>query len=208
MFPKLNFLNLAWTKVTVLPNLPALECLNMSKSNIKSVLIPNGDKSPLSKLLISDATLENELEIFEHVNTSRLSFLDASGSSFGRFSFLSRMKMLKYLDLRSSGLRDDSVEEIARIGANLRDLNLSNTKISSQGVCTLAGCVPNLETLSLSHTLIDDMSIYYLGMMPVLKSVDLSHTYIKGNTTLLSIKFNMKRFVLLFLQQLCKYAST
>lgn len=72
------------------------------------------------------------------------------------------------------------MEQIARIGTNLRDLNLSNTRVSSAGVEALAGCVPNLECLSLSHTAIDDFAIVFLSMMPALEAIDLSHTSIKG----------------------------
>ena len=46
----------------------------------------------------------------------------------------------------------------------------------------MAGHVPSLEILSLSGTPIDDVAISYIGMMPSLKALDLSHTIIKGIT--------------------------
>lgn len=72
------------------------------------------------------------------------------------------------------------VEMIASIGANLRFLNLSNTRVSSAGVGILAGKVPNLETILLSCTSTDDLAISYIGMIPSLKVVNLSSTKLKG----------------------------
>ncbi|GKV31728.1 hypothetical protein SLEP1_g40396 [Rubroshorea leprosula] len=88
--------------------------------------------------------------------------------------------MLEHLDLSSSMMGDDSVEQIVCIGANLRYLNLKGTKVSSTGVSILAGHVPKLEILSLAHTSIDDMALSHISKMPSLKVVDLSNTHIKG----------------------------
>lgn len=180
MFPKLSYLNLAWTSVSSLPNFTSLEHLNMSNCSINSVFKSHGDKPHLTELHIAGATFENEAEAFEHIETNFLTFFDAAKSSLSRFSFVSCMISLEYLDLSFTGLGDESMEQIARIGTNLRDLNLSNTRVSSAGVEALAGCVPNLECLSLSYTEIDDFAIFFLSMMPALKAIDLSHTSIKG----------------------------
>ncbi|KAF8027816.1 hypothetical protein BT93_E0673 [Corymbia citriodora subsp. variegata] len=179
-FPRLSFLSLAWTKVTTLPNLSSLECLNMSKCTIKSILGGTGDKAHLAKLQIAGATLLNEAEAFMHIEPSFLTFLDASHTQISRFYFLSSMKSLECLDLSSSGIGDDSVELIAQIGGNLRNLNLNNTGVTSSGVGILAGYVPNLEIFSLSHTSVDDIAIAYIGVIPKLKAIDLSHTKVKG----------------------------
>lgn len=181
MFPKMSYLNLAWTSVSLLPNFISLEYLNMSNCSINSIFKSHGDKLHLTELHIAGAALDNEAEAFEHIDASFLSFLDAAKSSLSRFSFISCMISLEYLDLSSTRLDDESVEQIARIGMNLRDLNLSNTRVSSAGVEALAGRVPNLENLSLSHTPVDDFAISYISMMPALKAIDLSHTCIKGN---------------------------
>ncbi|XP_030470153.1 uncharacterized protein LOC115688468 isoform X2 [Syzygium oleosum] len=179
-FPKLSFLSLAWTKVTTLPNLSSLECLNMSNCTIKSILGGTGDKAPLVKLQIAGATLPNEAEAFMHLEPSFLTFLDASQTRIPRFYFLSSMKSLEWLDLSSSGIGDDSVELIAQIGGNLRNLNLNNTGVTSSGVGILAGFVPNLEIFSLSHTSVDDIAIAYISVIPKLRAIDLSHTRVKG----------------------------
>ncbi|XP_010055863.2 uncharacterized protein LOC104443990 [Eucalyptus grandis] len=179
-FPRLSFLSLAWTKVTTLPYLSSLECLNMSNCTIKSILGGTGDKAPLVKLQIVGATLLNEAEAFMHLEPSFLTFLDASHTRIPRFYFLSSMKSLECLDLSSSGIGDDSVELIAQIGGNLRNLNLNNTGVTSSGVGILAGYVPNLEIFSLSRTSVDDIAIAYIGVMPKLKAIDLSHTKVKG----------------------------
>ncbi|ESR52595.1 hypothetical protein KPL70_005715 [Citrus sinensis] len=180
MFPRLSFLNLAWTGVTKLPNISSLECLNLSNCTIDSILEGNGNKAPLAKISLASTTFINEREAFLYIETSLLSFLDVSNSSLSRFCFLTQMKALEHLDLSSSMIGDDSVEMVACVGANLRNLNLSNTRFSSAGVGILAGHLPNLEILSLSGTQIDDYAISYMSMMPSLKFIDISNTDIKG----------------------------
>ncbi|XP_022942088.1 F-box/LRR-repeat protein 14 isoform X1 [Cucurbita moschata] len=180
MFPKLNFLNIAWTNVTKFPNLPHLECLNMSNCIIDSTLKGPGDKVPLKKLIASGATFSNETEDLGFVGTSFLYHLDFSNASLHRFCFLTDMKALEYLDLSSTTIGDNSIKLIASVGENLKNLNLSCTTVSSSGVRILAGKLPKLETLSLSHTMIDDVALSYISTMPSLKSIDLSETDIKG----------------------------
>ncbi|KAA8528237.1 hypothetical protein F0562_035512 [Nyssa sinensis] len=180
VFPKLSFLNLAWTKVTKLPNLPSLTCLNMSNCTIHSIFEGHGDKAPLAKLIVSGATYVDVSDAFLDVETSFLTFLDVSNSSLHRFRFLNYMNALEHLDLSSSLMEDESVELIAKIGANLRNLNLSKTRVTSAGVGILAGHVPNLEIISLSCTRIDDLAISYISMMPSLKVINLSNTKVKG----------------------------
>lgn len=179
-FPKLSFLNVAWTNVRKLPNLLSLECLDMSNCEIASIPEGDGDKAPLRKLIVSGAKLLDGPETLVVIETSSLSYLNISNSSLDTFGFLPCMKALEFLDLSSSIIGDDSVEEIACIGANLRYLNLSKTRIGSAGIGILAEHVPNLEILLLSHTSIDDAAISYMSMMPSLKNVDLSNTHIKG----------------------------
>lgn len=180
MFPRLSFLNLAWTGVTKLPNISSLECLNLSNCTIDSILEGNENKAPLAKISLAGTTFINEREAFLYIETSLLSFLDVSNSSLSRFCFLTQMKALEHLDLSLSMIGDDSVEMVACVGANLRNLNLSNTRFSSAGVGILAGHLPNLEILSLSGTQIDDYAISYMSMMPSLKFIDISNTDIKG----------------------------
>ncbi|KAL1552033.1 hypothetical protein AAHA92_12881 [Salvia divinorum] len=180
MFRNLSFLNLAWTKITMLPNLPSLTCLNMSRCAISSLFEGEGLKPRLEKVKFSGATICNISEAFQYVETSKLSFLDISNSTLQSYSFLSSMNAMTDLDLSGSGLVDGSVEHIARIGATLKNLNLNNTKVSSEGINALAGNVPNLETLLLSGTPIDDAAIYFLRMMPALKVINLSRTHVKG----------------------------
>ena len=152
----------------------------MSNCIIKSVLELDGDKAPLSKLDISGATLLDDSEAFMHIDTSFMSHLNLSNSPLRSFCFLPHMKVLEHLDLSSTMMGDDAIEEIVCIGANLRYLDLSKNKISSVGVGILAGHVPNLEILSLSETSVDDVAISYISLMPSLKEIDLSKTNIKG----------------------------
>ena len=155
----------------------------MSNCTINSILEVDGDKAPLAKLIFAGATFMNEAEVFSYIETSFLSLLDVSNSSLNRFCFLADMKMLEHLDLSSSIIGDDSVELIVCIGASLKSLNLSSTRVSSAGIGILAGHVTKLEILSLSHTSIDDVALSYISLMPSLKVIDLSNTNIKGKVS-------------------------
>ncbi|XP_059288781.1 uncharacterized protein LOC132042188 isoform X1 [Lycium ferocissimum] len=179
-FPRLSSLNLAWTKVTMLPSLPILACLNMSNCTIHSIFEGEGQKAPLSKLILSGATIRDVSEAFLHLETSSLSLLDLSNSSLNSYCFLPYMNAISDLDLSGTSAGDESVEHIAFVGQNLRHLNLSRTKLSSAGLGILAGFVPNLETLLLSYTAIDDSAISFMITMPLLKCINLSGTNIRG----------------------------
>ncbi|KAL9274218.1 Receptor-like protein [Drosera capensis] len=183
-FHRLSFLNLAWTKLTTLPNLKSLGCLNMSNCIIKSVVDVHGDHSLLRKLILHGASLTYDGEVFSYIDSSSLSFLDISNTDLDHFGFLDRMHSLEHLDLSSSMITDDSMEIVACIGTNLKHLNLKNTRVSSVGVGILAGHVPHLEFISLSGTPIDDHALAYISLMPSLEVVDLSITPVKGHTYL------------------------
>lgn len=181
MFPKLNFLNLAWTNVTKLSKLPSLTSLNMSNCTIQYIFEgEDGVRTPLSKLLISGATFTDVHEAFSYMEASSFSVLDISNSTVQDFRFLEDMNRLEYLDVSSSRMEDDLLKSVACVGWNLKDLNLSNTRISTLGVATLAGKVPNLQTLCLSHTAVDDAALSYISMMPSLRAINLRNTNIKG----------------------------
>lgn len=179
-FPKLKHLSLAWTSITMFPNLKPLESLDMSNCTINSVLEENGDKSSLRKLILHDSSFKIATEVFSSIDSSSLTFLDVSNTTLNHFGFLHPMSSLEHLNLSNCMVLDESLEEIAKVGANLRHLNLKNTKITSAGVATLVGHVPILESISLSHTLIDDAAIVYISTMTQLQDVDLSDTNIGG----------------------------
>ncbi|KAL9242927.1 hypothetical protein vseg_016884 [Gypsophila vaccaria] len=181
-FPKLSSLNLDWTKVSVLPILNSLECLSMSDCSIDSVMEDKSDQVALKKLVLHGSTFLCGGKSFSSIETRRLSFLNLSNTAFNDYGFLRQMHALEHLDLSFSSIQDDALEAISCIGANLRHLNLNDTKISSTGVEIMAGHIPNLEVLSLSHTSIDDLALPYIGTMPSLKMLDLSNAYIKGFT--------------------------
>ncbi|KAK8955705.1 hypothetical protein KSP40_PGU021175 [Platanthera guangdongensis] len=179
-FPMLNYLNIAWTKVTRLPNLP-ITSLNISKCGIHSIVYRD-DKSiaPLSKLVATGATFFDADEVFSCLQPGCLKFLDISRSNVNSFNFAVNLQGLEHLDLSYCQLTDGLMEQVATIGENLSYLDLSNTKITSHSLSILTGCVQNLENLSLSHSLVDDASLAYISMMPCLRVVDLSCTRIRG----------------------------
>ncbi|XP_074588977.1 uncharacterized protein LOC141844905 [Curcuma longa] len=180
-FPKLSFLNLAWTKVTKLPYLPSITRMNMSNCNISSVCYAkNAISDPLSKLFFVGTTFSDVDEAFSMMDITNITYLNISRSSICNLHFLINTHVIEHLDLSFCGITDDSVEYIAKAGKNLKCLNANNTKLTSEGVGVLAGNVINLETLCLSKTLIDDIALSYISMMPSLRVIDLSHTKIKG----------------------------
>lgn len=180
-FPRLAHLNIAWTEVNCLPNLPSLIHLNMSNCSIRSIFEGHGPvKPPLSEFLVRGATFADVDHVFSNLNIGHLSVLDLSSSAISNFNFLARMCSLERLDLSSSLMTDNLIAPVASMAFKLRDLNLSNTKITSQSMCSLAGNVPYLEKLSLSESMIDDTSLQYLTSMPSLRTIDLSKTGIQG----------------------------
>ncbi|EPS60572.1 hypothetical protein M569_14231, partial [Genlisea aurea] len=184
--PSLHFLNLAWTKVTYLPNLPSLVCLDMSNCTVHS-LFEGQHVACLRRLTLSGSTLPDISELFLHIDASRLSVLDLACSAIRSFSFLLHTNQLTELNLSGCRLDDHSVQHIISVGTSLRYLNLSDTQISSQGVEQMAGMFPNLETLLLSGTAVDDVAVPYISSMSSLKEVDLSNTNLKGCTAHLEV---------------------
>ncbi|KAF7038728.1 hypothetical protein CFC21_048859 [Triticum aestivum] len=182
-FTRLRFLNVSWTHVTRLPPLPNMKYLNMSNCTIYS--IRGGDSEvhiPLQKFTASAASFGDIDEVFSSIVASSFSFLDMSGCSLSNLYGLQKMKSLEHLDLSLSRVTDGAIEYVANIGTKLRYLSLKNTGITSQAPCILAGTVPNLASLSLAYTKVDDSALVYISMMPSLKVIDLSHTSIKGFT--------------------------
>ena len=180
-FPRLTHLSVAWTDVKNLPELYSLLHLNMSNCTIHSIFQGrNSVKPTLSELLVQGAKFSDVDRAICHLDTSHLSFLDLSSSNVSDFNFLAKMHSLEHLDLSSCLITDDLILPLASLGSALRYLNLSCTKISSQSISILVGNLPNLENLSLSGTLIHDASLQYLGLMPSLKTLDLSKTSIQG----------------------------
>lgn len=171
----------------MLPSLPSLESLNMSNCDVHSIFKEDGDGGALEKLIFSGVTFLNASETFLRLDLSSVFYLDLSSVMLHDLSFIRDMRALTHLDLSLSLIGDDSMEEIIPVGANLRDLNLSNTKITSLGIEFLAGHVPLLESIRLANTHIDDTSIYYLSTVPSFKFIDLSYTCIKGKCISLSL---------------------
>ncbi|CAE6218638.1 unnamed protein product [Arabidopsis arenosa] len=175
---KLEYLDI-WGSNT--PNIPHLECLHMNMCTIVTEPKTQSSLASLKKLVLSGANFSAETEALSFTNKSSITYLDVSKTSLQNFSFLETMINLEHLDLSSTAFGDDSVGFVACVGENLRNLNVSDTKITSAGVGNLAGHVPQLETFSLSQTFVDDLSILLIStMMPCIKALDLGMTSIRG----------------------------
>ncbi|GKE34302.1 Toll-like receptor 2, partial [Tanacetum coccineum] len=180
MFPNLNFLNLAWTNVTILPNVSSIRCLNMSNCTIHSIFRREGNKAWLTQVVLAGSLFKDVKGAFSYFDSSYVSFLDLSNLSRRDLYLLPCTHVLEYLDLTSNLIGDDSAEYIASVGANLKSLNLNNTRVSSAGVTVLTGHVPKLEIISLDSTPIDDLAISYIGMIPSSKSVSMKNINVRG----------------------------
>uniref|UniRef100_A0A0A9DRM0 Uncharacterized protein n=1 Tax=Arundo donax TaxID=35708 RepID=A0A0A9DRM0_ARUDO len=180
-FTRLKFLNLSWTRVNRLPVPPTMRCLHMSNCRIDSICDRDSEVCvPLESFIVSAASFGNIDQVFSSIQASSLSYLDMSGCCLSDLSFMEKLKYLEHLDLSFSRITDDTIQDVAKVGTNLKYLSLKNTGITSQALCVLAGTVPNLTSLSLAHTKIDDSALAYIGMIPQLRTIDLSQTSIKG----------------------------
>jgi len=180
-FARLIFLNLALTRINHLSIPPTTRCLNMSNCEIHSICDEDSEVPvPLENFIVSAATFGNIDKVFSSIQASSLTHLDLSSCKLSNLSFLEKMKNLEHLDLSYNVITDGAIEHIANLGTNLQYLSLKNTGITSQALCILAGTVPNLTSLSLANTKIDDSALAYIGMIPLLRTIDLSQTSIKG----------------------------
>jgi hypothetical protein len=153
----------------------------MSNCTIHSICDENSEfPVPLETFIISAASFGNVDEILSSIQASVLLYLDLCGCCLSSLSFIEKMENLVHLDLSSSGISDDAIEHVARIGGSLKYLSLKDTAITSQALCVLAGTVPNIISLSLAQTKIDDSALPYISMMPLLRMLDLSDTCLQG----------------------------
>ncbi|XP_051137342.1 uncharacterized protein LOC127255704 isoform X2 [Andrographis paniculata] len=180
LFPNLSNLNVAWTRVTRLPYLPALTQLNMSNCTVHSLSDGEDLKPCLKKLILAEARITDESKVFECIDTAWLTFLDLSYSTLESFSLLHCVNALTHLNLSGSAVTDDSIKHIGYVGANIKYLDLSGTKVTIEGVAALRGKFPILETLVLVRTSIGDRAIAYISMLKSLKALNLSNTYVRG----------------------------
>lgn len=158
-----------------------MQNLNMSNCTIHSICDEDSEfPVPLETFIASAASFGNIDEILSSIQGSSLLYLDLRACSLSNLSFIENMKNLVHVDLSSSGITDDTIEHVAKIGANLKYLSLKDTWITSQALFILAGTVPNLVSLSLAGTKIDDSALSYLSMMLLLRTLDLRITCIQG----------------------------
>lgn len=179
-FKFLKILNLAMTAVTVIPQMSVLVSLNLCNCAVESIFGEGVmSDSPLTELFLSGADVNLKDAISCH-NTRNLHLLNLASSRVNDLDALSYMQKLSNLDLRATGFTDGLMLKFREIGKSLRWIDLSYTKVGSEGVAAIAGHVPNVEQLSLSHTLVDDNVFTYLIHFPSLQSLNLSGSKVKG----------------------------
>jgi hypothetical protein len=104
------------------------------------------------------------------------------------------------LDLTGTAITDEGLAHVARSG--IKNLMLGDTKITSRGLSTLAGC-PSLTSVLLSKTQVDDAGVEYLAALPGLRTLYLDGTPItdealrrlEGMTTLRYLRLGGNRGV-------------
>ncbi|EFJ16006.1 hypothetical protein SELMODRAFT_52320, partial [Selaginella moellendorffii] len=177
-FPRLEILNLAWTKVSVVPSMPRVSQLNLSHCVVLSV---SEEGSALDQLRLSGATIQDPLRVLHSHSLPELSVLELSATNLAALTFLGSLKRVVKLDLSSMpSVSSDTMNLLAKCARNLKHLDLSDTRVGSEGVAVLTGHVPALEHLSLRGTSITDSVFGYLGLMPLLIDIDLSNTSLTG----------------------------
>lgn len=200
-FKTLKYLNLAMTAVTAIPQLNSLLSLNLCNCDVESIY---GDgtfsDSLLRELFLSGASLSLK-DVISGSNTRNLHLLDLASSRVNDLDAFVHIPKLAILDLRATGLTNELMLKFQGLGDNLRWIDLSYTKIDSEGVGAIAGHAPNVEQLSLNHTPVDDNVFIYLVHFPVLQSLNLGGSKVNGFMTVGSEEFQQIS-VLSYLEQL------
>lgn len=183
-FKHLKSLNVAMTSVTRIPQMISLVSLNLCTCAVDSIT----SDSPLTELFLT-GSLVNLRNAISCTSARNVQLLDLANSHGSDLEALAWMPKLSILDFRATGLTDALVTKFPDFGKSLKWLDLGHTKVSSEGVAAIAGYLPKLEQLSLSHTLVDDNVFVYLIHFPSLQSLDLSGSKVKGtdSTHLLQI---------------------
>lgn len=177
-FKHLKSLNLAMTSVTRIPQMISLVSLNLCTCAVDSIT----SDSPLTELFLTGAQV-NLRDAISCTNARNVQLLDLANSHGSDLEALAWMQKLSILDLRATGLTDALMPKFRDFGKSLKWLDLGHTKVGSEGVAEIAGYLPKLEQLSLSHTLVDDNVFAYLIHFPSLQSLDLSGSKVKGDLT-------------------------
>lgn len=168
------------TAVTVIPQMSLLVSLNLCNCAVEAIFGKEAvSGSPLAELFLSGADLTLK-DVISGYNTRNVHLLDLASSRVNDLDALTYMQNLSILDLRATGLTDGLMLKFHEFGKNLSWIDLSHTKVGSEGVGEIAGHVPNVEQLSLSHTLVDDNVLAYLIHFPSLRCLNLSGSRIKG----------------------------
>lgn len=179
-FKFLKYLNLAMTAVTVIPQMSVLVSLNLCNCAVESIFGKGIlSDSPLTELFLSGADV-NLNDAISSYNTRNLHVLNLASSRVNNLDALSCMQRLSILDLRGTGLTDGLMLKFREFGKSLRWIDLSYTQVGSEGLSAIAGHVPNVEQLSLSHTHVDDNVFTSLVHFPLLQSLNLSGSKVKG----------------------------
>jgi hypothetical protein len=179
-FKFLKCLNLAMTAVTVIPQLSLLVSLNLCNCVVEAIFGKEVlSDSPLTELFLSGADISLK-DVISGFNTRNVHLLDLALSRVSDLDALSYMQKLSILDLRATGLTDGLMLKFHEFGKSLSWIDLSHTKVGSEGVGAIAGHLPNVEQLSLSHTLVDDNVLAYLIHFPLLRCLDLSGSRVRG----------------------------
>ncbi|KAJ7296604.1 hypothetical protein O6H91_Y112600 [Diphasiastrum complanatum] len=199
-FQNLRTLNLSWTNITIIPPLLSLVSLNLCNCTVVSIFEGIAEQPvKLEQLYLSGSVIADPLRALGGVIVRKLSSLVLSASNISSFSFLYGIRGLQKLDLSSTGATDAVMHIVAANGQELRYLNLGHTKVGLEGVAVLSGHVSKLEFISLTGTTVDDSVFLYLGLMPLLQTMDLSHTKVKGA----NIICGEKTWSMSTLKQLC-----
>ena len=167
----------------VLPRLPCLASLDLSDSEVPQLCVVGIVRlRQLTHLNLfcsgvndASAALLGRLAKFGKLRSLNL---DSRGVTDAAMPAVATIGSLTHLDLFGARITDVGLKHIAKL-RRLRHLELCGGGISDAGVARLGGALSSLRTLNLSQNLgITDRAIPALAELPVLESLNLSHTQI------------------------------
>ncbi len=154
---------------------------NLKHLRIEGSLVDPRDFSLLSNCrklesldLAYGSLVDDGVASLPRMRSLRLLSLGANPQLTGRYIDAHRFPSLESLDLYSTQLGDDALQEIARI-SNLKSLSLAYTNVTDLGVVSISS-LKKLETLDLSNTRVTGRGI---GAFEKLESIALCDTDLK-----------------------------
>lgn len=165
-------------KMLVGPDLhPKIASLLASRSKQLPQLPQTRNSGQMELTCVSPSVLDIEdmKKGFPNISSLTVKQMDFSNASiYAAFKDLISSRTINHLSLANSNLSDEQLKDLVASLRDLRELNLSGTKITNAGVAHL-GSLTNLEILDLSDTEITDVGLLPLAYLENLRKLFLGN---------------------------------